>query len=216
MALSVERIQESTSRLAADLKHIFDDRGAPPVVQAYISELGLTTTNLFALMADTRIGMRGTLKEDPFNLDPEAAELPGADTVLRSVTEAKVLDAWETVKARVHEKTKVQAEQRASEAPFTLTANEHVALRRSLESKAGRTRDADYPADFLVERRCREPGDGKLWAEPLRDAVSQEEMGDPWVRKRQNRPHTHRFRDDAVPCEALGHLLPRRVAATSC
>ena len=80
--------------------------------------------------------------------------------VARKLKQAKVIDAWTASQRRVEEKQTVEAKQRATGDPLTLSTSEHVSLRRSYEEKERRVDDKDYPADVVIDRRLQEVEQG--------------------------------------------------------
>ena len=158
-------------RLEPQLKYDLEVHDVPEQVQAAIASSGFVTRNLFAMLGDDRAQVREILAEPPFNLNPRA---PGM-RVQATLAQAKVLDAWESVRVTVHEERKAKAAQRAGGIPITQTVSKHVAIRKSYEEQHGRTRDNEFPDESVIERRLQEVENGDLKADPLEEVLSREE-----------------------------------------
>ena len=164
--------------LTNDLAHMLTEKGVSSELMDMLAATGITNSRLFALMADSRKELKEALAEVPFKLDPTAEGLAGPDKIRVRVSVAQLTDAWISANARVNEKTRVEAEQRAVGVPLALPQGEHVDLKLAYEAKYRRTSMKDYPSDAIVERRLTEIDQGDLRAESLQDVASKDEQAD--------------------------------------
>lgn len=176
VASADEVMKVQLAKLAPDLAFLLNDKGVPMEVQSKIAHSGFTTVRLFALAADGRNDLRAMLADEPFKLTLETEEAQPGDRIKTRVAIAQVVDAWESAVARVSERNKTDAEQRATGVPLTLPGGDHVELRRAYENSYGRVADKEFPADALVERRLQEVEQGDMRAESLVDVASRDEM----------------------------------------
>ena len=165
------------ARMGGDLAHLLTEKGVDPELQEKFGDIMITTVRLFSLVAENRVELKTFLKDPPFSLDPEAHADP-ADKVKARVSIAQITDAWLTATARVTEKTRVEAEQRAVGVPLALPQGDHVVLKLAYEKVYRRTRKEDWPSGALVERRLTEVEQGDLKAESLQDVSSEDEQSD--------------------------------------
>ena len=172
-ALGDDEVAAALGLMSPELKFVLAGKEVPNRLQAHLGRYGFKTLSTFAVMADTRADFRETLRGAPFSLDLTEGD---ADVRLQKrVNLARMIDAWETAKVRVEERARVESEQRASRLPVTVSATEHITLRRAYEAAHGRVEDKHFPADAALERRLAEVEQGDLKAESLKDMPSREE-----------------------------------------
>ena len=130
----------SLALISPDLRFVLSERDVPEGLQGKLSDAGYRTIGLFVAMVDSKSTLRATLMAD-FDLDPAANGLSGPDIILRRVSCAKMVDAWDACSKRQDECDRLQATQRASRLPMTMQGSSHIILRQRYENKYGRTKD---------------------------------------------------------------------------
>jgi len=161
--------------MAPDLRFILSERDVPTLLQAEVGLAGYKTIGLFMCMVDSRTELRQMLS-DSFHLNPAEMNITAAEAQQRRVNQARMVDAWDTASKRQQEHDRLQAEQRASRLPLTLTRARHIDLRSRYERDHGRLNDRCWPCQSLVERRFEEVDEGEVRADQLTEVVSQEEL----------------------------------------
>ena len=199
--------------MAQDLRFLLSERGVSPELITQLEAAGLVSVSLFYLAADTKAELRAFLRVPPFSLAPDAEGIDAAERVRRTVSQAKVLDAWVAAEARVKERTSVEATQRAGSLPFTLPAGDHVVIRRRYEEVYGRIEDLSFPSESLIERRLQEIEQCNLMAEPLSEVTSRAEGNDDPLSAVFDRDGSLRLRKGSakVPLPADSEALRRRL-----
>ena len=168
---------EALAKLAPDLRFILSEREVPEALQAQLSLAGFRSIGLFNSMVDSRGDLRAMLIAE-FGLNPAELNLAPGEALARRVNAARIVDAWDTSRKRQEEHDRVQAEQKASRLPLTLSRSQHINLRTRYERDHGRVADKAWPCQALKERRFEEVDEGEVRADPLSEVVSQEELID--------------------------------------
>ena len=211
VVLTEEEILAGYTALATDLQYLFTETGVPDRVAGILGALDVTSVSVFALFAGSEKQLRETLDSPPFTevVEDEAPVL----RLKRQVAHARVVDAWEGARARIAEKRRLDAEQRASRQPVTLPASDLVRIRSSFEKAHGRKTDAEFPSDSLLERRLQEVELGDLRAENLQDVVSRAEQTNDPAGAILQKDGTLRMRKglERVPLPADSEALRQRV-----
>jgi hypothetical protein len=145
--------------LDSSLKFLLEEKGVPDAVQDLIARAGTLTMALFALIEDTRAGLR-TMMKDEWGMDP-------ATDPAHRVSQATVIDAWETACIRLVKEREETAKAHATRLPRQMTGTELLAMRRAFENRHRVLEDDHAPSDSLVERRIEEIEQGEYKAEPL-------------------------------------------------
>jgi len=168
---------DALDKVAPDLRFIWSDREVPLPVQAALATAGLRSIGLFTSAVDSRADLRTMLHAD-FALNPAEGGLAAGVALARRINVARIVDSWETARRRQEEADRVQAEQKASRLPMTLSRAQHINLRSRYEHDFGRQTDRAWPCQALVERRFEEVDEGECRADQLYDVVSVEELID--------------------------------------
>lgn len=165
----------SLARMAPDLQFILSEREVSATLQVQLAESGIKTVGLFVSFVDTKAQLRDALAAQ-FNLDPNEAGISVDVKRERQMNCARLVDSWDTATKRAEEADRVQAEQKASRLPMTLSRSSHITLRQRYEKDHGRLQDKSWPCQQLIEKRFEEVEEGEVRADPLSEVVSVEEV----------------------------------------
>lgn len=117
--------QVTREAMAPDLRFLLEEKEVPEVVMDKLAAAGFTTLARFAVIEDTRAGLRKALA-DEFGLDP-------ATNPANRIGQVTVLDAWEVACRRQEEDRRQEAEAKSHRLPKMLGKAAHLALRRAAE-----------------------------------------------------------------------------------
>lgn len=200
------------AKLSPDLRFVFCEREVPVTVQVAISAAGLRTLGLFVSFVDSKAGLR-TAMASQFNLDPAEVGLPADEKRERQITLAKLVDSWDAASKRRESIDQVQADQKASRLPITLSRSQHVTLRQRYEQEFGRTQDRSWPCQHLIEKRFEEVEEGEAKADPLSDVASAEEVAEDVIGAVMDKDGAIRMKKVArtVPLPACSESLRTRL-----
>lgn len=165
------------AKLSPDLRFVFCEREVPVPIQVAISAAGLRTLGLFVSFVDNKAGLRAAMATQ-FNIDPSEAGIGADEKRDRQITLAKLVDSWDSASKRRESIDQVQADQKASRLPITLSRSQHITLRQRYETEFGRTQDKCWPCQHLIEKRFEEVEEGESKADPLSDVASAEEVAE--------------------------------------
>lgn len=157
--------------MAPDLRFILSDRDVPLPIQVQLAAAGYKTIGLFCSFVDSKAELRNALKKD-FGLDPDEAGISNDVAKSRRVSIAQLVDSWDTTTKRQEESDRVQAEQKASRLPMTMSRSIHINMRQRYEADFGRVHDKCWPCLNLIEKRFEEIEEGEVRADTLCDVVS--------------------------------------------
>ena len=167
--------REVLESISSDLRFIFSNRDVSEPLQVSLGKAGVKSLGLFVATADSKGELRTILTRN-FGLNADEGGLDPAVALERRINIAKLVDSWDTCRKRQEETDRVQAEQKASRLPLTLSRSTHINLRVRFEADHGRILDRAWPCQAMVERRFEEIEEGEVRAESLTEVVSAEEV----------------------------------------
>lgn len=198
--------------MSPDLRFILAERDVSDHLQFQIAEAGYRTMGLFVAMVDSKTELRGAFK-DLFGLDPAEAGLTPDVIKERRINVARLTDCWDATSRRCDEASRVQAEQKASRLPVTISRSIHITLRRRFETDHGKVQDRSWPCQQLIERRYEEVEEGDLKPDMLTEVCSLEEVQEEVIGAVLDRDGAIRMKRAAktVPMPASSEQLRQRI-----
>ena len=152
------------SKLSVDLRFLLETAGVPNQLQAKISSLGITTSDVFAKVVSTEAELRTLLKDD-VGMNP-------TECVPNRVAAAKVCNAWESATVRGRKRKEEEADQRVSDLPRKLPKAGHTELRKAFTARHRELDEKHTPHPAYIEAKLKELEDGELRCEHLTEVIS--------------------------------------------
>jgi hypothetical protein len=119
--------QQALESLDGDLRGLLDGKKVPEEVQVTLGRRGVQSTELLAVLADDREGVR-LFAKDTLGLDP------AADPAL-NVTVAKLVVSWEAAKQRLQVKSQQDAQASAEREAKAIPVNDFLGVRKRFEQQ---------------------------------------------------------------------------------
>ena len=165
MAITISAVQKAAAftMAGADIIFLMDKKGVDEDVQAKFYHIGVTSVELFAVVAKDQADLEGILK-DNFELDP-------ADLMNR-VKAGKVVVAWMAARARATKQAELDGECEARKVPKDIGASDVSAMRNSFEKAWWVLEDAQVPAKTYLEKKLDEVEKDELRAELLTEVLT--------------------------------------------
>eukprot|EP00438_Fugacium_kawagutii_P028975 Skav210536 [mRNA] locus=scaffold3045:358236:363217:- [translate_table: standard] len=136
-ALTDEQVLDG---LGGDFRGLLDAKKVPTPVQVLLGRRHVDSTELFAVLADSRDGMR------------EAARTAlGLDPANDQITIAKLVVAWEAASLRMSVTADRDAQSTSERQPKTIPMNDYMGVRRQFETTYYEMRDEEIPSKNSLE-----------------------------------------------------------------
>jgi hypothetical protein len=119
--------QQALESLDGDLRGLLDGKKVPEEVQVTLGRRGVQSTELLAVLADDREGVR-LFAKDTLGLDP------AADPAL-NVTVAKLVVSWEAAKQRLQVKSQQDAQATVEREAKAISVNDFLGVRKRFEQQ---------------------------------------------------------------------------------
>ena len=156
--------EEVLESLDGDLRGLLDGKKVPQDVQVLLGRRGVESTELLAVLADDREGVRQFAK-DTLGLDPTA------DPTL-NVTVAKLVVGWEAAKQRLQVRSQQDAHASAEREAKTIPVNDFLGVRKRFEEQYYPSRDEEIPSKNSLEDLADQLESGDWRAISLKEIAS--------------------------------------------
>jgi hypothetical protein len=123
-------------------------------------DAGYFTLNRFAILAETRAGVRAVLRTE-CNID-------------NNLQQTIVIACWEVAKERFVQQTRAHAETEAAGLPKMRLKSDLKSLRKAYIAKFGKMQDSEQPASSYIERLLTRVEEDELEAESLKEVLGKD------------------------------------------
>ena len=165
MAIVISADQKTAAFTSAgsDLVFLMDKKQVDEDIQAKFYHIGVTTVELFAVVAKYQADLENVLKES-FELDPK--DLPSR------IKAGKVVVAWLAAKARATKQADLDGECEARKVPKDIGTSDVAAMRKAFEKAWWELEDTQVPAKTYLEKKLDEVEKDELRAELLTEVLT--------------------------------------------
>lgn len=136
-------VPELLEKLDGNFRGLLDAKSVPEAVQAELARKEVDSSEMYAVIADDRGGVR-TFVKDVLGIDPAADPA-------RSIDVARLVVCWEAAKQRLQISTSQEAKANADNEPKAIPVNDYLAVKKRFENQFYTLREEEVPSRNSLE-----------------------------------------------------------------
>ena len=136
-------VPELLEKLGGNFRGLLDAKSVPEAVQAELARKEVDSSEMYAVIADDRGGVR-TFVKDVLGIDPAADPA-------RSIDVARLVVCWEAAKQRLQISASQEAKANADNEPKAIPVNDYLAVKKRFENQFYTLREEEVPSRNSLE-----------------------------------------------------------------